>query len=193
VPQFAWTGRDKTGNTLTGNLQAESKEEVIRKLLTSHVAVTDVRDVDGESLGEVRGRDYKRTFKFLFLALMIIVGAAAMTLLSPVDVIRCTPDRSCTVEHSLAGVYVMDREQAANLTAAEGTTNRVTISGPGGKIETFPKSTSMPSNKMVTDSMKRYLAAPNGNYIMLQTEVIFLIPIALVLVALHFLRLAFRA
>ena len=147
-------------------------------------------------------------FKFLLLAVLTLLGAAALTLLMPIDVIRCTPDRSCVIEHRLAGVYTFDRDEASGLSAASVVQNeerdpthsgsiirkyQVIVTGPHGSVATNLKSTSIPSNATVRDSMQRYLTAPNGrNYFMLQMEVAIIIPVLLVLVAIHFVRLAFR-
>ena len=210
MPQFNWSGRDAGGRSISGTLDAPNKEQVVLQLKKSGVVADEVRELGADGT-LVPSRDYKTTFKFLFLALLLIAGAAAMTLISPVDVIRCAPDRSCVIEHRLAGLYVFDNEQASNLTTAEvtselhgaigsgpGMTDRyskygVEISGPGGKIGTFPKSTSVPSNEIVMKSVQQFLAAPNGrSYFMLQTEVIFVIPVLLVLLAVHFVRRAFR-
>jgi hypothetical protein len=143
--------------------------------------------------------------KFLLLAFLIIVFAAALMLLSPIDVIRCAPDRSCEIAHTLAGVYTFDREQASKLTTANLTSEshaddrseywkyNVTITGGGGSVATFPKSTSIPSNATVQASMQKYLSAPAGRgYFMLQTEVLVIIPVLLIFVAIHFVRLACR-
>ena len=203
MPQFSWTAHDAHGNALTGTIEAASKEQVIVKLRGSGVIADEVREtgVTVSASGEVLPRDYKRTFKLALLAVLTITGAAAMTLISPIDIIRCAPDRSCAIEHRLAGLYAFDKEAASNLTAADvtrDTANRyskyaVAISGPGGKITTFPKSTSIPSDEILKKSVEQFLAAPNGrSYFMLQTEVIVVIPVLLILLAVHFVRLAFR-
>ena len=143
-------------------------------------------------------------FKFPLLALLTLLGAAALALLMPIDVIRCTPDRSCVIAHRFAGVYAIDRDKASGLVTACVTEDeqrdsgghsywkyQVVVTGSGGSVATWPKSKSMPSNATVRDSMQRYLTTPNGrNYFMVQMEVGIIVPILLVLLAIHFVRLA---
>ena len=142
------------------------------------------------------------------LAVAILIGAALLSVLTPIDVIRCTPDRSCVIEHRLAGVYTLSTEKASSLTTASVVSKehydptadspvrhwryQVLVTGSHGSVSTYQKSMSVPSNATVRDSVQQYLTSPNGRiFSMLQMEAGAIVPV-LLLLAIQLVRLAFR-
>lgn len=205
--EYSWSGHDSvSGNRVTGTLQATSPQEAIAALKVQKIVAVDVREVGSDAGGIAGLRRFGQKFwGFLFFAFACLAGAAIFLLMTPVNVIRCSPDRVCSIERRIAGIYVLWSDERPDVRSVEieSSTEPNTIrSRPNSPkkylsldgMTTDPMTTPIPSCEHIQRDLADFLAAPKGRtFVAAQAELTALVPLILVLAAVHFCRLAFRS
>jgi hypothetical protein len=207
MPEYSWSGRDAaSGKGVTGTLRAGSQQEAIATLKRHRIVDLDVfetRSAEDEMTG--RRRFSQKFWGFLFFASACLAGAAIFSFMTPLNVIRCSPDRSCSIERRIAGVYVLwtdERRGVVNVTIEHTTSSNESMGRRTSAQEylsldgmsTDPMLTPIPSCAHVRRELQEYLDAPKGrSFIAGQAELASLLPLILILAALQFVRLAFRS
>jgi len=88
---FAYTGRDRQGNTLKGTMDAEHRDQVARKLREDGLLVMDVKQKSqsrGFSLGSIRPRKVKLPDLVIYSRQMATMFEAGLTLVDILDILN---------------------------------------------------------------------------------------------------------
>ena len=88
---FAYTGRDRQGNTLKGTMDAEHRDQVARKLREDGLLVMDVKQKSqsrGFSVGSIRPRKVKLPDLVIYARQMATMFEAGLTLVDILDILN---------------------------------------------------------------------------------------------------------
>ena len=124
---FSWKGRLPSGQEITGELEARSKETVIEKLREQRIVVSSIteRRTGGEPADpdRVSGRAPASRSRTLVVAIVFVAIAAAISYFAPVTTYRCTRNANgradCVVTELVLGVYPLQVQQSVSVASVD--------------------------------------------------------------------------
>jgi hypothetical protein len=122
LPEFRWTGRDRGGHELSGNFAGNSADEVLRALTARGIAVESLEAAAGRrgrgvGISAESGGGIRRKATYAALAIVLAIVGIGMLSVAPVDTVRCTSERDCRIERSVAGVHLLSAEELKHVTS----------------------------------------------------------------------------
>lgn len=172
MPTFQWSGRDKKGNLVSGNIDARSEDEALGRLRQQSISLTSIRRIAAHSpSGFAPPRSESRLRRVLpriLLAAALLIGSYFTFSISVGTIIHCESivrgnAYRCTVEESTAGQISGSSQQISNADRAlaeeetETQKTRIAIQSNEGNIATPWMSHPFPSSKKIADQLNAQL------------------------------------
>lgn len=163
MPPFYWTGRTHDGRTVSGTIEANSKEAAVNALRAKNVTVATI----AEGTAAPRSR-----FARIVLALALLAGATLMGMISKGARIQCTRGGAgydCSIETTMAGVHTLYTESARGARTVSAETHysygkrrtrsdRLVITGEGRPLATEWLQSVMPRAEHVANQLNQAFA-----------------------------------
>jgi hypothetical protein len=184
MAQFNWTGRTVKGSSVSGTLEAPSKEQALQQLQSQKIFVVSISssspDVPGMAQGSwpsgygpttTRTIDWSRFILRFGIGLCMLIGAFLILTTSRGVVIHCGPairgsGYDCTLDTSIAGFYPLYSEEIRN---AHSSTSEIKIEGTHASRTGKPSGT-IKRTRVVTAGESRNLATEWLAYPMKSSE-----------------------